>query len=80
MPRPGLDADGREVYRPAIVHSADSILAVHNHPSGDPTPSMDDVEITERLVRAGELLGIRLLDHVIVGDGYYVSMHERGLA
>jgi len=69
----------REVFNVAIRESADAIVFVHNHPSGDPTPSVEDVEITDRLVEVGRLVGIRVLDHVVVGDGCFVSFHERGL-
>jgi DNA repair protein RadC len=70
----------REVFRPAILASAAAIIVVHNHPSGDPEPSAEDVEVTRRLARAGELLGIPLLDHVIVARNVrYVSMRERGV-
>jgi len=68
----------REVYKPAFLHSAASLLVAHNHPSGDPTPSPEDQEFTRRLAQAGELLGIRLLDHLILGDDTYVSLRERG--
>jgi DNA repair protein RadC len=69
----------REVFSPAIRERAASVIVVHNHPSGDPTPSKDDIEITHRLVRAGETVGIPVLDHVIVaGDGYF-SFVERDL-
>ena len=61
----------REVFKPAIKESANSIILVHNHPSGDPTPSEEDKKITKILFDAGELLDIKLLDHVIVGDTYY---------
>ena len=69
----------REVFRPAILASAATILVVHNHPSGDAEPSREDVEISKRLARAGELLGIPLLDHVIVARGGYASLRERGV-
>jgi DNA repair protein RadC len=69
----------REVFGPALRESADAAIFVHNHPSGDPEPSAEDIEITARLVDAGALLGIRVLDHVIVGDGCYVSLHQKGL-
>lgn len=68
----------REVYKPAILHSAGALAVAHNHPSGDPEPSPEDQEFTRRLYKAGELLGIRLLDHVILGDSNYVSLKERG--
>ena len=64
----------REVFLPAIRESAGGVLLVHNHPSGDPTPSPEDIEVTRRLVRAGEILGIRVLDHVIVGERGYTSL------
>ena len=69
----------REVFAPAIREAASAILLVHNHPSGDPEPSPEDVEITRRLVAVGELVGIRVVDHVVIGDGNYVSFLERGL-
>jgi len=69
----------REVFRPAVRQAAGAIVLVHNHPSGDPTPSEEDVAVTRRLVHASELLGIRILDHVIVGDGNYASFKESGL-
>jgi len=69
----------REVFRPAVREAAGAIVLVHNHPSGDPTPSDEDVAVTRRLVHASELLGIRILDHVIVGDGTYASFKESGL-
>ncbi|MFA6198554.1 MAG: DNA repair protein RadC [Patescibacteria group bacterium] len=70
----------REVFRPAIQAAAASMLLAHNHPSGDPEPSEDDVEMTHRLVRTGEMLGIEVIDHVIIGaGGSYLSFRERGL-
>lgn len=69
----------REVYRVAIREGAASWIAVHNHPSGDATPSPDDLSITRRLKEAGQLLGIELLDHIIIGDGVFTSFRERGL-
>ncbi|MCZ6690204.1 MAG: DNA repair protein RadC [Planctomycetota bacterium] len=68
----------REVFRPAIRAAAAAILVAHNHPSGDCTPSREDIEVTARLRSAGELIGIPLLDHVIIGAGRYVSLAERG--
>ncbi len=68
----------REVFRPAIREAAAAIALVHNHPSGDPTPSREDREITARLARAGELLGIRIVDHVVVAEGGYHSLREDG--
>ena len=64
----------REVFKEAISASAASVIFVHNHPSGDAEPSEDDIELTRRLVEAGKLLGILVLDHVIVGDGVFVSL------
>jgi DNA repair protein RadC len=69
----------REVFAPAMREHAAALLVVHNHPSGDPEPSPEDVEVTQRLVAVGELVGIRVLDHVVIGDGRYVSFLERGL-
>lgn len=69
----------REVYKYAISMNAASIILIHNHPSGNPTPSIEDIEITRRLKEAGDLLGIQLLDHVIVADGGFVSLKERGI-
>ena len=69
----------REVFHTAVRESAATVLVAHNHPSGDPTPSREDYEITARLKEAGELLGIPLLDHVVLGDGAYVSFREEGL-
>ncbi len=68
----------REVYRMVIREGAACWIAVHNHPSGDPTPSPEDIAITRRLKEAGELLGVELLDHLIIGDGNYTSLRERG--
>jgi DNA repair protein RadC len=69
----------REVFRSAITESAASLILVHNHPSGDPTPSVEDRAVTLQLAEAGRLLGIPVLDHVVVGDGRYVSFVEAGL-
>jgi len=69
----------REVFRAAVVESAAALILVHNHPSGDPMPSLEDREVTRQLADAGRLLGIPVLDHVIVGDGRYVSFVEAGL-
>jgi DNA repair protein RadC len=67
-----------EVFRYAIKEAAASVIFVHNHPSGDPTPSVDDINITKRLVETGRIIGIHVLDHVIIGDGRYVSIVEEG--
>jgi DNA repair protein RadC len=69
----------REVFSPAIAHSAAAVVAVHNHPSGDPTPSAEDRDVTRRLQRAGELLGIPLADHVVVSESGFFSFREHGL-
>lgn len=69
----------REVFAPVVRESAAAVLLVHNHPSGDPTPSREDLELTGRLRDAGELMGIRVLDHIIIGRGCYVSLADRGL-
>jgi len=68
----------RDVYREAAIGGAASIVAFHNHPSGDPRPSREDIDLTRRLVAAGVLIGIELVDHVILGDGKYWSFKERG--
>jgi DNA repair protein RadC len=68
-----------EVFRPAVSRNCPAVIVVHNHPSGDPTPSAEDIRTTERLRRAGETLEIALLDHVILGQQRYVSLKERGL-
>lgn len=67
----------REVFQLAILNNAASIAVAHNHPSGDPNPSNEDIEVTKRLRESGNLLGIELLDHVIVGDNRYVSLREK---
>lgn len=69
----------REVFAPVIRESAAAVLFVHNHPSGDPTPSREDLEITRRLKEVGDLMGVRVLDHIIIGSGAYVSLADRGL-
>jgi DNA repair protein RadC len=68
----------REVFRPALREAAAAVILVHNHPSGDPTPSQEDREITERLARAGDLLGIPVLDHVVVAERGFASLREEG--
>ena len=69
----------REVLKPAIVQSAAALVIAHNHPSGDVEPSSEDVEFTHRLQKACEILGIRLLDHVIVANGDFTSLKARGV-
>ncbi|MCX7711357.1 MAG: DNA repair protein RadC [Clostridia bacterium] len=68
----------REVFSEAVKMSCSSIIFVHNHPSGDPEPSREDIHTTNRLVDAGNILGIKVLDHIIIGDGKYVSLKEKG--
>ncbi len=68
----------REVFRSAIKEASASVLFVHNHPSGDPTPSRDDISITERLVETGKIIGIEVLDHIIISDSKYLSLFENG--
>jgi DNA repair protein RadC len=68
-----------EVFREAVRENCPAIIVVHNHPSGDPTPSPEDVHVTRRLVEAGKLLDINLLDHIIIGQKRFVSLKERGL-
>lgn len=69
----------REVFREAIREGASALIVAHNHPSGDPTPSPEDIEVTRRLRQVGEMLDIPLLDHVIVGDGRWTSLADAGL-
>lgn len=69
----------REVYKYALKFGANSIICLHNHPSGDPTPSSQDIDITKRLEEVGDLVGIRLLDHIIIGYNKYISLKEKGL-
>lgn len=69
----------REVFKPAIVHSAAGIVLAHNHPSGDPTPSEEDIAITKRIKEAGKLIGIELVDHVVIAGKEYASLREKKL-
>lgn len=69
----------REVYNPVIRESAAAVIFVHNHPSGDPAPSPEDLEITRRLKEVGEVMGVRVLDHVVIGHDRYFSFSDRGL-
>jgi DNA repair protein RadC len=70
----------REVFRPAVLVPAASLLLCHNHPSGDPEPSAEDIALTRRLVSAGQVLGIEVLDHIVLGEaGRFVSLKERGV-
>ncbi|HEY5512160.1 MAG TPA: DNA repair protein RadC [Geomonas sp.] len=69
----------REVFNVAVRESAAAMILLHNHPTGDPTPSAEDLEVTRRLCEAGELMGIKVLDHIIIGDGAFYSFTERGV-
>jgi DNA repair protein RadC len=69
----------RDVFKIAIKRNANSIILIHNHPSGDTTPSNEDINITNRLVDAGNLIGIKVLDHIIIGDNKYLSFKEINL-
>jgi DNA repair protein RadC len=66
----------REVFKAALLADTAAIVVSHNHPSGDPSPPIDDLDVTRRLVAAGEILGILVLDHIVVGDGCYFSFKE----
>jgi DNA repair protein RadC len=68
-----------ELFREAIRHNSTALIVVHNHPSGDPTPSPEDVQMTRQIVQAGELLGTEVLDHLVIGHNRFVSLKERGL-
>jgi DNA repair protein RadC len=68
----------REVFKPAILESAASLILLHNHPSGDPTPSREDLRLTQQLVECSKLLDLRIHDHVVIGRGRFVSLAERG--
>lgn len=69
----------RDIFQRAILDNAHQIILFHNHPSGDPRPSNDDIGVTRRVAEAGEILGVPLADHIIVGDGRYTSLKEEGL-
>ena len=69
----------REVFNIAIRRSANSIILVHNHPSGDSTPSTEDINITRRLIEAGNIIGIKVLDHIIIGDNNYTSLKQKNI-
>lgn len=68
----------REVFKTAVMSNSASIILAHNHPSSDVTPSKEDIDITERIKQGGNILGIKLLDHLILGDGKYLSLLEKG--
>ena len=69
----------REVFRPAIANLTAGLIFVHNHPSGDPGPSQEDIQITRRLCEVGTLIGIRCLDHIVIGNGTYFSFADEGM-
>lgn len=69
----------RSVFQTALISNAAAIILVHQHPTGDPSPSSEDIAITRRLREAGEIMGIKILDHIIIGEGQYLSFVERGL-
>ena len=71
-------ADPREIFLSALMKNGVAIILIHNHPSGDPTPSREDIVTTERIEKAGELLGIRLNDHIIIGQNSYISLRAEG--
>ena len=68
----------REVFKSALMESSASVIMVHNHPSGDPSPSREDIMVTEKMVEGGKILGIDVLDHIIIGEGRYVSLKDEG--
>ncbi|WP_088007237.1 RadC family protein [Indiicoccus explosivorum] len=68
----------REIFREAVRRSAASIICAHNHPSGNPAPSPEDIDVTKRLTEAGSIVGVELLDHVIIGDHQFISLKEKG--
>lgn len=72
-------AHPREIFKPCLRRNAASLILVHNHPSGDPSPSPEDIAMTRRLIEAGRIMGIEVLDHVIIGDGRYISLREAGI-
>lgn len=69
----------REIFKIALAESAAAVILAHNHPSGDPKPSQEDIEITKQITKAGEILGIQVLDHIVIGDNKFVSLKEKGL-
>lgn len=68
----------REIFREGVKRSAASIICAHNHPSGNTNPSPEDIDVTRRLINAGEIMGIECLDHVIIGDHQFISLKEKG--
>ncbi len=74
----GATIHPREVFKRALISNCNAIMIAHNHPSGDPTPSQEDIRITKRLIEVGELIGIEVLDHIIVGDDACLSLRQEG--
>ena len=72
-------AKSREVFKAALKYNASAVILAHNHPSGDAEPSKEDIAVTKRIAEVGEIMEIPVLDHIIIGDGYYISLTERGL-
>lgn len=72
-------AHSREVFKPAVKRSAAALILAHNHPSGDPSPSKEDIAVTQKLIKAGDILGIMVLDHIIIGDQQWISLKQAGL-
>lgn len=70
--------DPGTIYRRALINNAASIIVAHNHPSGDPTPSPEDINVTKRMIEAGEMIGVRCLDHVVIGNPRFMSLREMG--
>ncbi|MBQ1511018.1 MAG: hypothetical protein IIZ54_09055, partial [Selenomonadaceae bacterium] len=68
-----------EVFQTALRYAAAAMILIHNHPSGDPSPSREDINVTQRLVKAGKIMDIPVLDHIILGDNRFVSIKEKGL-
>lgn len=68
-----------EIFKESVRKNASAIVVIHNHPSGDPTPSPDDVAVTRAIVQAGKLLDVEVLDHLVIGQGKWISLKERGL-
>ncbi|NIK11238.1 DNA repair protein RadC [Alkalibacillus almallahensis] len=68
----------REVFKEAIKRSAASVICAHNHPSGNPSPSNEDIQVTRRLYESGKVIGIELLDHLVIGDQKFISLKEKG--
>jgi len=68
----------REIFREAVKRACASIICAHNHPSGDPTPSQEDIHVTRRLMESGKMIGIEVLDHLVIGNRKFISLKEKG--